>query len=119
VPEAAVVRLPGVERVGRLEDHLVAFGHLDLVGDRCDDPVAGLLEGEKGVVQLVVEDFRPDDPGGPGLGKLDRHGDATSAAPDPTAGGIVHVQYPAGLLRTDAPLAEGKDGAPRDDEEAS
>ena len=84
VPQAAVMRLPGVERVRRLQDGAVALDRLDLAGDRGDDPVADLVEDEERVVQLVVEDLRPDDPGGPRLGQLDRHGEALALAPHAT-----------------------------------
>ena len=53
VPQAAVMRLPGVERVRRLQDGAVALDRLDLAGDRGDDPVADLVEHEEGVVQLA------------------------------------------------------------------
>ena len=59
------------------------------------------------------------DSGGSRLGKLDRYSDAASQAPHPTARDIVHVQHPAGFLRTGAPLAKGKDGAARNDKEAA
>ena len=50
VPEAAVVRLPGVERVWRPQDGAVALGRLDFAGDRCDDAVADLVEDEERIV---------------------------------------------------------------------
>ena len=80
VPQAAVMRLPRVERARRLQDRAVALDRLDLAGDRGDDPVADLVEHEEGVVQLVIEDLRPDDAGGARLGELDRHGEALAAA---------------------------------------
>ena len=51
VPQAAVMRLPRIERVRRLQDGAVALDRLDLAGDRGDDPVADLVEDEEGVVQ--------------------------------------------------------------------
>ena len=53
VPQAAVMRLPGVERVRRPQDGAVALDRLDLAGDRRDDPVADLVEHEERVVQLA------------------------------------------------------------------
>ena len=76
VPETAVIRLPGVQRVRWFENCAIAFDHLDLAGDRRDDPVADLVEDEESLVELVVERFRPDDSGGSRLGKLDRYSDA-------------------------------------------
>ena len=104
---------------GWFENRAIAFDHLDLAGDRRDDPVADLVEDEESVVELVVERFRPDDSGGSRLGKLDRCSDAASQSPHPTARDIVHVQHPAGFLRTGAPLAKGKDCAARNDKEAA
>ena len=59
VPQAAVMRLPRVERVRRPQDGAVALDRLDLAGDGGDDPVADLVEHEERVVQLVVEDSPP------------------------------------------------------------
>ena len=84
-----------------------------------DDPVADLIENEEGVVQLLIEDFRPDDAGGARLGQLDRHRDALALALQRSADDVVDIQHPAGLFRTNAPLVQGKDGALRDDEQAS
>ena len=50
VPQAAVMRLPRVERARRPQDRAVALDRLDLAGDRRDDPVADLVEHEEGVV---------------------------------------------------------------------
>ena len=75
------MRLPGVQRTRRLQNGAVALDGLDLVGDGRDDPIADLVEDEEGVVQLVIEDFRPDDAGGARLGQLDRHGEAVAVAP--------------------------------------
>ena len=51
VPQAAVMRLPRVERARRLQDGAVALDRLDLAGDGRDDPVADLVEHEERVVQ--------------------------------------------------------------------
>ena len=119
VPQAAMMRLPRVQRVRRLQDGAVALAGLDLVGDRRDDPVADLVEHEERVVELVIEDFGPDDPRGPRLGQFDRHGKALALAPHRSADDVVDVQHPAGLFRTDAPLVQREHGALRDDEQAS
>ena len=71
VPEAAVVGLPGVERVGRLEDGAVALDRLDLAGDGGDDLVADLVQHLEGVVQRLLEDLGPDDARGARLDELD------------------------------------------------
>ena len=76
VPQSAVMRLPGVQRARRPQDRAVALDRLDLARDRGDDPVADLVEHEEGVVERLIEDFRPDDAGGARLGELDRHGAA-------------------------------------------
>ena len=47
VPEAAVIGLPGIQRVRRFEDRAVALDHLDLGRDRRDDAVADLVEDQK------------------------------------------------------------------------
>ena len=98
VPQAAVMGLPGVQRVRRLQDGAVALDRLDLAGDGGDDPVADLVEDEERVVQRVVEDFRPDDAGGARLGQLDGHGEAAGLAPQRAADDIVDVEHAAGLL---------------------
>ena len=85
----------------------------------CDDPVADLVENEESVVQLLVEDLRPDDPGGPRLGQLDRHGEAFALTPHRSADDVVDVQHPAGLLGDRCPLVQGEHGPLRDDEQAS
>src|SRR5829696_8403424 len=46
VPEAAVIRLPSVERVRRLQDGAVALERLDLARERGDDAVADLVENK-------------------------------------------------------------------------
>ena len=102
VPQAAMMRLPGVQRVRRLQDGAVALDRLDLAGDRGDDPVADLVEHEERIVALLVEDFRPDDAGGARLGELDRHGEALAATLHRSADDVVDVQHPAGLFRADA-----------------
>ena len=71
VPQAAMMRLPRIERTRRPQDGAVALDRLDLAGDRGDDPVADLVEDEERVVELVVEDLGPDDAGGARLGQLD------------------------------------------------
>src|SRR3546814_6407825 len=76
VPQTAVICLPGIQRVRRPQDRAVTLDRLDLVCDGRDDPVPDLVEDEKGLVELLVEDFRPDDPRGAGLGTFDRYGDA-------------------------------------------
>ena len=50
VPQAAVVRFPGVERVRRLEDGAIALDHFDFVRHRGDDAVADLVEHVERVV---------------------------------------------------------------------
>ena len=50
VPQAAVMRLPRVERARRLQDGAVALERLDLAGDRRDDAVADLVEHLQRVV---------------------------------------------------------------------
>jgi hypothetical protein len=78
VPQAAVMRLPGVQRARRPHDRAVALDRLDLARDGRDDPVADLLEHEESVVQLVVEDLRPDDAGG-AVSELDGNGKRSPA----------------------------------------
>ena len=73
VPEAAMVCLPRIQRAGWLQDGAVALDGLDLAGDRGDDAVADLVEDEEGIVERVVEDLGPDDPGGARFGQLDGH----------------------------------------------
>ena len=81
VPQAAVVRLPRVERARRLQDGAVALDGLDLGCDGGDDPVADLVEHEERVVQLVVEGLGPDDARAARLGQLDGDGEARRLAP--------------------------------------
>src|SRR3546814_7166175 len=103
VPQTAVICLPGIQRVRRPQDRAVTLDRLDLVCDGRDDPVPDLVEDEKGLVELLVEDFRPDDPRGAGLGKFDRYGDALAAAAHRSADDIVAVQDPADLFRRHTP----------------
>ena len=77
------------------------------------------IEDEKGVVQLVIEDLGPDDARAAGLGELHRDRQAIALALQRSADDVVHVQHAAGLFRADAALAQGKDGALRDDEQAA
>ena len=113
-----MIGLPGVQRVRRLEDRAVAFDRLDLVGDRRDDPVADLVEDPKGIVRLVIERLRPHDPRRSRLDQLDRHEDAARLLAHGSAGDIVDVQLPAGLLGPDVAFGECEDRAARDDEQA-
>jgi hypothetical protein len=46
-----MMRLPGIQGVGRLQDGAVALDRLDLAGDGCDDPVADLIEDEESVIR--------------------------------------------------------------------
>ena len=113
------MRLPRVQRARRLQDRAVALDRLDFARDGRDDPVADFVEDEEGVVRLLIEDLRPDDPGGARLREFDRDGEAIALALQRSADDIVDVQHPAGLFRADAPLAECEDGALRNDEKAS
>ena len=72
VPQAAVMRLPRVERVRRLQDGAVALDRLDLVRDGRDDPVADLVEHERTRRPIFSsKHLRPDDARGARLGQLD------------------------------------------------
>src|SRR5258706_241810 len=119
MPQAAMMRLPCVQRIRRLQDGAVAFVRLNLAGDGRDDPVADLVEHEKRVVWLLVEDLRPDDPGGPRLGQFDAHGEAFAMAPHGPADNIADVQHPTGLFGTDVPLMQSEHRPLCNDEQAS
>lgn len=54
VPEAAMMRLPRIQRARRLQDGTVALAGFDLAGDRGDDAVADRIEDEKSVVERLV-----------------------------------------------------------------
>ena len=71
VPEAAMIGLPSIERVRRLQHGAVAFDRLDLGGDRRHDAVADVVEHREDIVGLALEGLGPDDPGRAHLDKLD------------------------------------------------
>ena len=119
VPEAAMMRLPGVEGVRWPQDGAVALDRLDFVRDRGDDPVADLVEHEEGVVRRVIEGLRQDDPRRPGFGELDRHRETLPVPAHGAADHVIDVQHPAGLFRADAALVQGEHGTLRNDEEAA
>src|SRR5215207_9520361 len=118
VPEAAVVRLPSVEGIRRLQDGSVALECLDLACDRGDDAVADLVENKEGIVEGAVEALCPDDPACSGLRELDFDHEALARAAHRPAREIIDLKQQARLFGADAPLAQRKHCALRDDEQA-
>ncbi len=66
----------------------------------------------------MIEGLGPEDHGRPRLDKLHRHDDAPRLPAHGAAGDIVDIQPPPGLLRTNAAIGEGENGAAGDDEQA-
>ena len=79
VPQAAMVRLPRVERVRRFQDRAVALRRLDLLRDRRDDAVDDRVEHHER--SSAVRRTRPSRRSArPRLGQLHRYGGARRRA---------------------------------------
>ncbi|HUH86277.1 MAG TPA: hypothetical protein VLX85_16835 [Stellaceae bacterium] len=117
VPESAMIGFPSVQGIGRLEKRPVSFHHLYLRGNRRDDAVADSVEHREGVVELVMEPVRPDDPRRANLDELNPDGYATFAASHASAGDEIDVQPSTGILRPDASFRQREDRASGNDEE--
>jgi hypothetical protein len=113
------MRLPGIERVRRFQDRAVALDGLDLAGDRRHDPVADLVEHHEGVVEFVVEHFRPHDAGAARLDELDRDGETCVPPLQRPAHHVIDIEHAAGFLGADAALVQGEYRALRDDEQGA
>ncbi len=118
VPQAAMMRLPRIQRVRWPENGAVPLDEFDFVSNGSDDLVADLVEHEKRVVCFIVVDLRPNDMGCARLHKLNGNGEAVILALQRSTDDIVDIKHPAGLFRCDAPLAQGKDSSLGNDKEA-
>ncbi|MNV39308.1 hypothetical protein D3C71_1308830 [compost metagenome] len=119
VPKSAMVRRPGVQRIGWREDGALALGGFNFDFDRGHDPVADVVQRHKGVVQWVIEGFCPHDAGGPGLDERHVNDDPLGVPAQPAADHEVDIQRSAGLFRPHAALVQGEYGALRNDEQAA
>ena len=80
VPEAAVMRLPRVQGIRRLQDGAVALDHFDLVGDRCNDTVAYLVQNNQRTPEHLTVDLRPYHSRSAHIGQLHCHSKAIAPA---------------------------------------
>ncbi|MNS99182.1 hypothetical protein D3C72_1335790 [compost metagenome] len=119
VPKSAMVRRPGVQRIGWREDGALALGGFNFDFDRGNDSVADLVQRHKGVVHCVIEGFCPHDAGGPGLDKRHVNDDPPGVPAQQAADHEVHVQRSAGLFRPHAALVQGEHRALSNDEQAA
>src|SRR6478672_10005779 len=71
VPQATMVRFPGVERVRRFEDGAVALVGLDLPGNGSDDAIPDLHQNEESIVEASVKGVGPNDASGARFGQFD------------------------------------------------
>ncbi len=117
VPKAAMIGLPGVERVGRLQHGAVALDGFDLGIGIADDAVADIVEHGKEVVGPALERVGPDDPGGAHLDQFDADDQAAGRAAHRAGGDIVDAKFSAGLLRRDGLFGQREHRPTRDDEE--
>ena len=118
VPKAAMIGFPGIQGIRRLQQGPVALDGLDLAGDRGDDPVADLVQHEKGIVELPVEDLRPGDARCPCFDELYRYAEACALPLDRSGHDVVHVERPSGL-HVGTVLMQGEHRALRNDEQAA
>jgi hypothetical protein len=96
----------------------ISLAHFYFLVDGRDDPVADFVKHEQRIVEFVIKDLGPHDAGGACLGQFNRDDNPVARTANRTAGHIIDVQHPPGLLRTDAPLMQCEYGPLRDDEEA-
>ncbi|HVU04967.1 MAG TPA: hypothetical protein VHE30_24620, partial [Polyangiaceae bacterium] len=82
VPEAPVIRLPGVERARRLQQRALALGRLDLLGDGGHDAIDDRVHHGERVARRGVELVRPDDARAVRLRELDHDGHPAPMTPD-------------------------------------
>ena len=114
-----MMRFPGIERGGRLEDGAIALHHFDFVGHRRHDAIADFVEHVERVTDGVIEHLRPDDAGGACLDEIDVHREAAGIAAHRAAHHVVHVEHAPGFFGPDAAIAQREGGSLRDHEHAA
>src|SRR5580698_3098766 len=117
MPKAAVISLPGVQRVGRPQHGSVTLDRFDLARDRRDNPVADVVQDRKDVVLPAIEIFRPNDSRGGGLDQFDAHAESARPPPHGSAGDILDIEPSAGFFGAYPSKAKGKDRSLGDNEE--
>ena len=119
VPQAAVVRLPRVERARRLQDGAVALDRLDLAAMEATIrlPISSRTRNASSSLWLKVsaQTIRALRVSASSTVTVRR----SPCAPHGSADDIVDVEDPAGLFRADAPLVQREHRPLRDDEEAA
>ena len=118
VPETAMIGLPGVQGVGRLQDRSVSLRRLDFGRNRGDDAIGDVAEDFECFLLPAVEHLGPRNSRRLDFDQFDRDQDAAALAAHGSDGDVVDVQSSPGVLGPDAAFREGEDRAPRDHEQA-